>query len=163
MGLITGMMGFLFGNGRNVVIETAEVFRENAEGRAVRTANAKSEALQQFASEFAHARRGMFDRFVDALNRLPRPILAFGTIYMFIAAMRQPDEFIHGMEGLALVPEPLWWLMGAIVSFYFGARHQAKEQDFQQSIIRTVTATQSPQIMQMNENPALSEWQSKHG
>ena len=24
--------------------------------------------------------------------------------------------------GLALVPEPLWWLLGAIVSFYFGAR-----------------------------------------
>ena len=26
------------------------------------------------------------------------------------------------MQGLALVPEPLWWLLGAIVSFYFGAR-----------------------------------------
>jgi hypothetical protein len=26
------------------------------------------------------------------------------------------------MQGLQLVPEPLWWLLGAIVSFYFGAR-----------------------------------------
>jgi len=34
------------------------------------------------------------------------------------------------MQGIALVPEPLWWLMGAIVSFYFGARRQAKRQEF---------------------------------
>jgi hypothetical protein len=26
------------------------------------------------------------------------------------------------MVGLAEVPEPLWWLLGAIVGFYFGAR-----------------------------------------
>jgi hypothetical protein len=26
------------------------------------------------------------------------------------------------MVGLNAVPEPLWWLLGAIVAFYFGAR-----------------------------------------
>ena len=26
------------------------------------------------------------------------------------------------MVGLEQVPEPLWWLLGAVVSFYFGAR-----------------------------------------
>ena len=26
------------------------------------------------------------------------------------------------MQNLNLVPEPLWWLLGAIISFYFGAR-----------------------------------------
>jgi hypothetical protein len=38
------------------------------------------------------------------------------------------------MEGLALVPEPLWWLMGAIVSFYFGARMQAHGQSFERDM-----------------------------
>ncbi|HKL06334.1 MAG TPA: 3TM-type holin, partial [Roseovarius sp.] len=42
------------------------------------------------------------------------------------------------MQGIALVPEPLWWLLGAIVSFYFGARHQLKGQEFQQSVARTL-------------------------
>jgi hypothetical protein len=42
--------------------------------------------------------------------------------------------FAARMQGMALVPEPLWWLMGAIVSFYFGARHQAKSQEFQRAL-----------------------------
>jgi hypothetical protein len=43
------------------------------------------------------------------------------------------------MQGIAVVPEPLWWLMGAIVSFYFGARHQAHSQRFQSSIAQTLS------------------------
>ena len=162
MGLMTGIMGFLFGDGRNVIADTAEVFRENAEGGAVRAADAKSQSLQQFAAEFVHPSRGLFDRFVDGLNRLPRPMLALGTIWMFIAAMRRPDEFIRGMEGLALVPEPLWWLMGAIVSFYFGARHQSKEQDFQRAVARTVAAVQDRKPP-ASANPALDDWQAQNG
>ena len=30
------------------------------------------------------------------------------------------------MQGLALVPEQLWWLLEVIVSFYFGARELHK-------------------------------------
>jgi hypothetical protein len=33
-----------------------------------------------------------------------------------------PQAFAARMVGLAEVPEPLWWLLGAIVGFYFGAR-----------------------------------------
>ena len=160
-GLITGFMQFLFGDGRNVVAETAQVFRENAENGAVRAADARRESLQQFAAEFAHARRGLFDRIVDGLNRLPRPALALGTIWLFVMAMRQPDDFMQGMQGLALVPEPLWWLMGAIVSFYFGARHQVKAFEFQTQVARTLAATHS--APQPAANPALSEWQARDG
>jgi hypothetical protein len=42
------------------------------------------------------------------------------------------------MQGIALVPEPLWWLLGVIVSFYFGARYQFKGQQFQRSITQTL-------------------------
>ena len=164
MGLITGLMGFLFGDGRNVVAETAEVFRENKEKAAVRAADARADSLEQFAAEFVHARRGLFDRFVDALNRLPRPMLALGTLWLFVMAMRQPDEFIRGMEGLALVPEPLWWLMGAIVSFYFGARHQAKGQEFQRAMAQSLIVAQSRRApapeAAPTANAALLEWQN---
>jgi hypothetical protein len=152
MGLIDTSMGLLFGGGRNVIVETAEVFRENAEKSGVRSASAQEAALRSFAAEFARARSSRFDRLIDGINRLPRPALAFGTLGLFVAAMVDPVWFAARMQGIALVPEPLWWLMGAIVSFYFGARHQAKGQDFQRSIAASVART--PQVL---ENTAALE------
>ena len=64
------------------------------------------------------------------MNRLPRPAMALGTLALFLSAMHDPAWFAARMQALALVPEPLWWLLGAIVSFDFGARHQAKGQEF---------------------------------
>ena len=138
MGLIERVFISIFGNGRNVLVETAEVFRENAEGTARRDADVKQQAMRQFASEFNVPRTGWFDRIMDALNRLPRPLLAFGTIGLFVVAMVDPVWFSSRMQGISLVPEPLWWLMGAIVSFYFGARHQTHSQEFQRSIAQTL-------------------------
>jgi len=137
MGLMDQLFGLVFGSG-NVVAQTAEVFRENAEKSAQRGADLREAAMEQFGQEFAVARTGLFDRFVDGLNRLPRPLLAFGTLGLFAAAMADPVWFAARMTGIALVPEPLWWLMGAIVSFYFGARHQVKGLQFQRSIATTL-------------------------
>lgn len=180
MGLIERVFETVFGNGRNVIVETAQVFRENAEGAAAREASVKQQAMQQFAAEFAVPRRGWFDRLMDGLNRLPRPLLAFGTIGLFIVAMVDPVWFATRMQGIALVPDPLWWLMGAIVSFYFGARHQAHSQTFQRSIAETMArvptvientraldalAAETPQSPTPPDpaiipahNPALTEW-----
>jgi hypothetical protein len=87
------------------------------------------------------------------------------------------------MTGIALVPDPLWWLLGAIVSFYFGARYQSKGQDFQRDLAFTMSAV--PQVVRTigdiealrdvtprddtpavltdedvtaSDNPALNEW-----
>lgn len=137
MGMISRIFSILFGDGRNVVTETAEVFRPNAEADASRAAAHQAAALAQFGAEF-QARRGWFDQLVDGLNRLPRPALAYGTLGLFAMAMHDPAWFASRMQGIALVPEPLWWLMGAIVSFYFGARHQAHAQSFQRSVAQTM-------------------------
>lgn len=141
MGLIASILTLLFGNGRNAVAETVQLFRENAEAAGVRDAAALNAALGQFGAEFAPARAGWFDRFIDGLNRIPRPALALGTLGLFVAAMVDPVWFSSRMQGIALVPEPLWWLMGAIVSFYFGARAQAKGQEFRLSIAETLART----------------------
>ena len=145
MGLIDKVVGVVFGNGGNMVRDTVEVFRENAESGAQRSAAAQDQAMAQFGAEFAIERKGGFDRFMDGLNRLPRPALALGTLGLFIAAMVDPIWFAARMQGIALVPEPLWWLLGVIVSFYFGARHQVKTQDFQRSIVRSIA--QVPQVV----------------
>lgn len=145
MGLIERVMVVLFGNERNIVKETAEIFRENAEAASVREGEIQQRALSQLVAEFQTPQTGWFDRVMDAANRLPRPALALGTLGLFISAMVDPVWFAARMQGIALVPEPLWWLLGAIVSFYFGARHQAKGQDFQRQIARSMAAV--PQVV----------------
>ena len=86
--------------------------------------------------------------------------------------MLDPVWFAARMQGIALVPEPLWWLLGAIVSFYFGARHQAKSQEFHRGIAATIART--PSVVQnlrnlerldddRDDNPALEEWRKANG
>ncbi len=145
MGLMSNVFELLFGGGRNVVRETAEVFRENAEAGAQRAQTIQTQAMTQFGAEFGAPRKGWFDRFMDGLNRLPRPALALGTLGLFVSAMVDPLWFSARMQGIALVPEPLWWLLGVIVSFYFGARHQAKTQDLQRDLAGTMA--RAPQVM----------------
>lgn len=166
MGVIEKLFGLVFGGGSNVVKDTVEVFRENAEAGAARDHALTTGALAQFAAEFAAAKSSPFDRLIDGLNRIPRPALAFGTLGLFVSAMADPEWFAARMAGMALVPEPLWWLLGAIVSFYFGARHQSKSQEFQKSITRSVAlaARTAPAPMpdpvppKGDRNPALEEW-----
>ncbi|RYH10146.1 holin family protein [Tropicimonas sp. IMCC6043] len=138
MGMIGQTLATILGGGRNVVTETVEVFRENAEKGATRDAEQVQAALVQFASEFAAERGTVFDRVVDGLNRIPRPAMAIGTLGLFVSAMVDPIWFASRMQSIALVPEPLWWLLGAIVGFYFGARHQTKGQEFQRSVAATL-------------------------
>ncbi|MEO1140686.1 MAG: holin family protein [Pseudomonadota bacterium] len=146
MGLIERIFSVVFGGGRNAVAETAEVFRVNSDSADARAAEIQSAALAQLSAEFATERKGWYDRFVDGLNRIPRPAMALGTLGLFVAAMVDPVWFSERMQGIALVPEPLWWLLGAIVSFYFGARHQAKGQEFQRSIATTMA--RAPQVVE---------------
>ncbi|MGR3464187.1 holin family protein [Limimaricola sp.] len=164
-GLIGGIFTTLFGARRNVVVDTVEAFRENAEGRAARAATQRSEALAQFAAEMGRARRGRWDRLIDGLNRLPRPMMAFGTLGLIGAAMADPAWFIARMQGLALVPEPLWWLMGAIVSFYFGARMQSHGQSFEREMVEALArmeirpgAAATPEPARATANAALEDW-----
>ncbi|MFX0540522.1 holin family protein [Roseovarius sp. S4756] len=144
MAMMERIMTLLFGDGRNVVARTAEVFRENAEAGARRRTEERGAAVSQFDAEFGAGQQGLFDRFMDGVNRLPRPALALGTLGLFVAAMVDPVWFAARMQGIALVPEPLWWLLGVIVSFYFGARHQFKGQTYRRSIVQS--AAQAPRI-----------------
>lgn len=172
--MIEKVLSTVFGSGRNALVETVEVFRENAENGAERDASVRAATLEQFGREFRVVRRGWFDRLMDAVNRLPRPAMAMGTLGLFVAAMVDPIWFAARMQGIALVPQPLWWLLGAIVSFYFGARHQAKGQDFQRQLVQQVA--QVPQVVDnlraleslrdegaetRDPNPALEAWRKE--
>lgn len=79
-------------------------------------------AMTQFAAEFTHSRRSWFDSLVDGLNRLPRPFLAFGVMGGITWAAVDPIAFTAAMTALSVVPDPLWYLAGIIVAFFFGAK-----------------------------------------
>lgn len=146
MGVIERILGLLFGPQAGVVKDTVEVFRENAEAGAGRAVSLQTQAMQQFGAEYQRTQRSTFDKVLDGINRLPRPAMALGTLGMFVAAMVNPLWFAERMQGIALVPEPLWWLLGVVVSFYFGARHQIKAQEFQRQIVGSMAHV--PQVME---------------
>jgi holin (3TMs family) len=127
MGLISRLLGL----GRaakgigGAFEQVAEVFVPNRTKKQSQEYREFIASMDQFGAEFATPRQGWFDTFVNGLNRLPRPALALGTFGLFVFAMADPTAFSDRMAGLALVPDPLWWLLGAIVSFYFGAREMS--------------------------------------
>ena len=133
MGLMQMLAGLITGGH---VTRGIEVFRENSEARAIRDQRHREQALDQFSREFQGVRTSRFDQFIDGLNRLPRPTMALGVIGLFVSAMIDPQWFALRMQGIALVPDPLWWLLGAVVTFYFGARYQVKSSQIKGDVER---------------------------
>ncbi len=130
----------------------AEVFVPSSTKRMELSADAQMAALRQLGEEYQHPALSWFDRLVNGLNRLPRPFLAFGTIGLFVYAMVDPQAFAFRMVGLNAVPEPLWWLLGAIVAFYFGARETHYFRN------RAVVSPFAGSAAEPEENAALEEW-----
>lgn len=85
--------------------------------------------------------RRAYDRLVDALNRLPRPIMVLGSLALMGAAVVAPDWFTARMDALAQMPEGMWWLVGAVLSLHFGARAQSRAQDHERAIVEAAVAT----------------------
>ncbi|CAM3121339.1 holin family protein [Paracoccus nototheniae] len=147
----------------------AEVFTQNATRRMELDEKAYARAIAQHGQEFAVPRQGWFDGFVNGLNRLPRPLLALGTMGLFIYAMVEPIGFGVRMQGLQLVPEPLWWLLGAIVGFYFGAReaHHFRHRVWPARVTEettivpgTLPVTAPRPAGDFPDNAALRDWQA---
>lgn len=155
-----GLIGKIIGGPNGVaalgsaVKGVAEVFTPSATRRMELSAQAQMSALDQLGAEYQNPGAGFFDRLVNGLNRLPRPFLAFGTLGLFTYAMVDPVGFTHRMSGLHAVPEPLWWLLGAIVAFYFGARETHYFRDRKIPAPPLVISQQA----QDEANPALNDW-----
>ena len=77
--------------------------------------------LPEYQPTTAKGRIG-YDHVIDALNRLPRPVMALLTLGIFLVAGFDPAWFEARMQALAAVPEPMWWIIGAVITFFFGAR-----------------------------------------
>lgn len=84
----------------------------------------------QYAQEFQYRdNRTWWDSLVDGLNRLPRPVLVGLVITYFLLAYINPIEFQKVNIALDTVPETMWYVLGAIIGFYFAARELHKNRD----------------------------------
>lgn len=148
MGLIRDL---LFGGLSGVGEAAATVGRVFVGDKAARQAQRHDETmavLDQYAAEFRRLEnRTWWDALVDGLNRLPRPLLALGTVGLFAYAMVEPVGFAIRMQGLDLVPDELWYLLGAVVGFFFGARELAHSRD-----LRVSAADQKAKVAAVVDN-----------
>lgn len=172
MGMIRQFFSFLTGGGARqisgAVTDVADSFRPNATRRMELGSDAFTATQAAYAAEFASDRGGLFDALVNGLNRLPRPLLALGTLALFVYAMLDPEGFAVRMAGLATVPDPLWWLLGAVVAFYFGARetyHLREARSRQRPVVAVTPAAPDPvedllddETAPEPDNPALADW-----
>lgn len=144
----------------------AEVFTVNKTMAEIAARAHAMASLAQYGAEFTSSQTGWFNRFINGINWLPRPIMALGTVGLFTFAMANPEDFATRMQGLAYVPDPLWWLLGAVVSLYFGARelHYAREGTrpvvFTQPVASNDSAAPTKIAAQIAfpDNAALAEW-----
>lgn len=161
-----GIVSNLFSGGNAVTAlgtaarDIAEVFTPSATRQIELSAEAQMAALRQLGAEYADPGLGWFDRMVNGLNRLPRPMLAFGTLGLFVYAMVEPKSFGERMIGLNLVPEPLWWLLGAVVGFYFGAReaHYFRRSGTVMPGLANSSGAEIAGAGMAEANPALQAW-----
>lgn len=152
-----GLMRDIFGLGK-AVKDVAEIFVVNKTENANFEHLEHSAALEQFSSEFQRGRGNWFNNLVDGLNRLPRPVLALGTVGLFIFAMIDPVVFSARMVGLDSIPRELWWLLGAIVSFYFGARELHYVRKAKPQRPTAPSSFLKPTPIAAEDNAAVSDW-----
>lgn len=157
----------LFSSGRNPIVETVEVFRENAEAGAQRDADYRQAALAQYGREFhARSNRTWLDAFADALNRLIRPVMTIATLYPLVATVRAPAAMEEVWTALATLPNGYWALLGIIIPFYFGGRMQTKALDA--SMFKSAATAVAGLVgkggggdIQTEENSALADWRNE--
>lgn len=129
MGLISRLQAFVRDAGRGPLPEMAVMMRDRL-----------AEAGPEAGLRLSPRERAAYDRVIDGLNRLPRPLMAVGTLALIGAALVAPEWFAGRMEALSAMPEALWWLIGGVISLYFGARFQAHDQEFQREVLEAVVA-----------------------
>jgi len=171
-------LSFLFGGGRNLIRDTAEVFRPNAEASAARAADLDTATLAQLAAEFhQRANRTWFDVLVDGLNRLPRPLMVLAVFGLLVWTAIDPVWMTTVFAAWAIIPPGLWAIIGVIVSFFFGGRAQIKDHDFQREFAASLSA--APQVIEnvraaralgdkpstatAGGNAAIADWRRANG
>lgn len=66
--------------------------------------------------------KGWWDRFVDSLNRLPRPLFALGSLVLLVIGAVAPDTFASIMVSWGQAPTMVWVVIITVITGFFGGR-----------------------------------------
>jgi len=127
------------------------------DGKAAKESNRHAQemgTLNQFAAEFGHGRT-WFDSLVDGINRLPRPVIVSMLIYYLWLSWGDPVYFAKVNTGLGTIPEAMWYIIGIVITFFFGARelqHTRKANGFK------AAADAALSLIPAAENYTDTEW-----
>jgi hypothetical protein len=73
-------------------------------------------------------RAGRWDAFVDAVGRLPRPIMIFMAIGFFVWSVAwSRGDFVVWAEAMAKVPDPVWYTISIIIGVVWGSKKFAED------------------------------------
>lgn len=124
MGAFTAIWSTLFGSGgvTGAVSAIAPYVTKNKDTAEKDTHDEQDAAATEQTAEFTSGGTGILHDIVDFINRLPRPLMAFGVMWLIWEAGRDPIYFAQIMTGLALVPPWLAIVMGQVILLFFGGR-----------------------------------------
>ena len=122
------LIGGIFGGGGSKLIDSTGGLLATLLGDKKSEVELASEeqrtVLSNYAAEFGFQNnRTWWDSLVDGINRLVRPLFTFGLAYLFGYCVYDPISFAAAMNALQLIPEMLWYMMIAIVAFWFGGKY----------------------------------------
>jgi hypothetical protein len=121
IGSLLSMVGGAGGAVKAVGGVVKSVFGDKA-AKEKYAADEASAGLAQFAAEFQVNNRTWFDSFIDGINRLMRPTMWYSTLAYLWLSWGDIEMFVDVTNGLRLVPEPVFVLLGIMVGFLFPIR-----------------------------------------
>ncbi len=157
------------------VVNVKGAFSGNEQERDEQQSKKFLMGLQAYSAEFAPRKnRTWWDSLWDGLNRMPRPVIVIAIFGYFALAYQNPSEFQVLNIALGTVPENMWYIMSAVVSFYFVAREFQKGRDTKMALTdkefekvqkRIATIRDKDDELPSKEhsyiNPSIEEWKKK--
>jgi len=118
----------LIASAGTATVNVVGAFSGNQRDRYKQDGDRYRSALAAYASESA-PNGTRWDSFWNGINRMPRPMIVVAIFCYFGLAYENPTEFQILNIALDTVPEQMWWVMSAVIGFYFAAREFHKNRE----------------------------------
>lgn len=121
----------LFG-GKSILPQVKDIAESVWGSETQREANAHSEAVaahEEHAAGYTYqaVNRNWFDSLIDGVNRLPRPLITFGVMFMFGCSFFAPASYERMMQALSTTPTSVWTIVAMVLGFWFTGRILAQD------------------------------------
>lgn len=80
------------------------------------------EMLKAYTAEMGKPNKNLWDSIVDGIVRLPRPIIAYIVIALFLICIISPEYAKRVAMAFYGLPTQLYYILAGVIAFYFGGR-----------------------------------------